>query len=74
VIESLFFELLYETGASLTMLLTELRLRKAADMLAHDSERRIGDIAFDYDFNDRSYLNRCFRHRFGLTPSATRGY
>jgi len=29
-------ELLFEAGASFTMRLTELRLRKAADMLAHD--------------------------------------
>ena len=28
-------ELLYEAGASFTMRLTELRLRKAADLLAH---------------------------------------
>jgi AraC-like DNA-binding protein len=55
------------------MRLTELRLRKAADMLAHDVERRISDIAFDSGFNDLSYFNRCFRRRFGLTPSAARG-
>ncbi len=66
-------ELLYEAGASFTMRLTELRLKKAADLLAHDSERRISDIAFDCGFNDLSYFNRCFRRRFGLTPSAARG-
>jgi len=66
-------ELLYEAGASFTMRLLELRLRKAADLLAHDGERRIGEIAFDCGFNDLSYFNRCFRRRFGLTPSAARG-
>src|SRR4051794_732614 len=66
-------ELLYEAGASFTMRLLELRLRKAADLLAHAGERRISDIAFDCGFNDLSYFNRCFRRRFGLTPSAARG-
>jgi AraC-like DNA-binding protein len=51
----------------------ELRLRKAADLLARASERRISDIAFDCGFNDLSYFNRCFRRRFGLTPTAARG-
>jgi len=66
-------ELLYEAGASFTMRLTELRLRKAAECLAHPGERRISDIAFDCGFNDLSYFNRCFRRRFGLTPTAARG-
>jgi AraC-like DNA-binding protein len=50
-----------------------LRLRKAAELLAREAERRISDIAFDCGFNDLSYFNRCFRRRFGLTPSAARG-
>ena len=65
-------ELLYEAGASFTVRLNELRLRKAADLLARP-EGRISDIAFDCGFNDLSYFNRCFRRRFGLTPSAARG-
>jgi AraC-like DNA-binding protein len=48
------------------------RLRKAADLLTCP-EGRISDIAFDCGFNDLSYFNRCFRRRFGLTPSAARG-
>jgi AraC-like DNA-binding protein len=66
-------ELLYEAGASFTMRLLELRLRKAAELLARTGERRISDIAFDCGFNDLSYFNRCFRRRFGLTPTAARG-
>src|SRR5262249_7272357 len=66
-------ELLYEAGASFTLRLLELRLRKAADLLARPAERRISDIAFDCGFNDLSYFNRCFRRRFGLTPTAARG-
>ncbi len=66
-------ELLYEAGASFTTRLNELRLRKAAELLAYAGEGRISDIAFDCGFNDLSYFNRCFRRRFGLTPSAARG-
>jgi AraC-like DNA-binding protein len=66
-------ELLFEAGASFTMRLNELRLRKAAELLTRDREGRISDIAFDCGFNDLSYFNRCFRRRFGLTPSAARG-
>jgi AraC-like DNA-binding protein len=66
-------ELLYEAGASFTTRLNELRLRKAAGLLAQAGGRRISDIAFECGFNDLSYFNRCFRRRFGLTPSAARG-
>ena len=66
-------ELLYEAGASFTMRLLELRLRQAAEWLAKAGDRRISDIAFGCGFNDLSYFNRCFRRRFGLTPSAARG-
>ena len=65
-------ELLFGAGASFTTRLTELRLRKAADLLAHRAGR-ISDIAFACGFNDLSYFNRCFRRRFGLTPTAARG-
>ncbi|GLR89262.1 AraC family transcriptional regulator [Bradyrhizobium iriomotense] len=65
-------ELLFEAGASFTTRLNELRLRKAADLLAR-SEGRISDIVFACGFNDLSYFNRSFRRRFGLTPTAARG-
>jgi AraC-like DNA-binding protein len=65
-------ELLFEAGASFTTRLNELRLRRAADLLAHGDQRRISDIAFECGFNDLSYFNRCFRRRFGLTPTAVR--
>jgi AraC-like DNA-binding protein len=65
-------ELLYEAGASFTLRLNELRMRKAAELLGQ-RQGRISDIAFECGFNDLSYFNRCFRRRFGLTPTAARG-
>lgn len=66
-------ELLFDAGASFSVRLNELRLRKAADLLARGGNQRIGEIAFACGFNDLSYFNRCFRRRFGLTPTAARG-
>ena len=49
-----------------------VRKTLSTDMLAR-TDGRIGDIAFACGFNDLSYFNRCFRRRFGLTPTAARG-
>lgn len=67
-------ELLYEAGASFSSRLLELRLRKVVDLLAQADQRKISEIAFACGFNDLSYFNRCFRRRFGLTPTATRAH
>lgn len=66
-------ELLYDAGASFHERINELRLRKALEMLAQPGPLRISDVAFACGFNDLSYFNRCFRRRFGLTPTAARG-
>ena len=66
-------ELLYEDGATFVTRVLELRLRMALDFLMRSERRRIADIAFECGFNDLSYFNRCFRRRFGLTPTAARG-
>lgn len=43
------------------------------DLLAQaNSEQLIASIAFRRGFNDLSYFNRAFKHKFGLTPSAAR--
>jgi AraC-like DNA-binding protein len=65
--------LLFDAGASFSVRLNELRLRKAADLLACGGNPRISEVAFACGFNDLSYFNRCFRRRFGLTPTAARG-
>ena len=67
-------ELLFEAGASFSTRLLELRLRKVVDLLAQSDQRRISEIAFACGFNDLSYFNRCFRRRYGQTPTAARGH
>jgi AraC-like DNA-binding protein len=67
--------LIETTGQSFTAHVNELRLQGAFALLnkAHDSGRRISDIALEAGFSDISYFSRLFRSRFGDTPSAIRG-
>jgi AraC-like DNA-binding protein len=68
-------ELLQETDVGFTARVLELRLRKARAMLAdarHD-RLKVSDIALACGFNDVSYFNRCFRRRFGASPTQLRG-
>jgi AraC-like DNA-binding protein len=68
-------DLLHETGATFTERVLELRLQKARAMLTdrrHDSLRVI-DIAISCGFDSVSYFNRCFRRRFGASPTQYRG-
>lgn len=68
-------ELLQETGSSFTERVMELRLQKARAMLSDPrfDGFKIGEIAFSCGFNEASYFNRCFRRRFGASPTQFRG-
>ena len=48
------------------------RLARAADLLLCDPRSSITQVAFRFGFNDSAYFCRCFRRRFGLTPTAYR--
>ncbi|HWW63777.1 MAG TPA: helix-turn-helix domain-containing protein [Sphingomonadaceae bacterium] len=48
------------------------RLERAAELLIADRTRSITATAFELGFNDSAYFTRCFRHRFGATPSSWR--
>jgi AraC-like DNA-binding protein len=37
----------------------------------HD-KRKVSEIAYACGFNEVSYFNRCFRRRFGATPTEFR--
>jgi AraC-like DNA-binding protein len=68
-------DLLQETGASFSGRVLELRLQKARTMLmdARYNGLRISEIAEASGFNEVPYFNRCFRRRFGASPTALRG-
>jgi AraC-like DNA-binding protein len=68
-------DLLFEGGASFTERVLELRLQKARGMLTSplNAHMKVSDIALACGFNEVSYFNRCFRRRFGASPTQYRG-
>lgn len=67
-------DLLQETGISFSERILELRLQRAHKMLSQrdNDDMRVSDIAMTCGFSDVSYFNRCFRRRFGHTPTSAR--
>jgi transcriptional regulator GlxA family with amidase domain len=67
--------LIQQSGTSFTEHVLELRLQKARAMLmdrGHD-HLKVSDIAAACGFNEVSHFNRCFRRRFGASPTSFRG-
>ena len=56
-----------ETGKTLTDLVTERRMEKAQELLAHTS-MRIAEVAEAVGFEDEAYFARRFRQCFNLAP------
>lgn len=52
--------------------IAERRLARAADLLVTERMLSVTEIAYDLGFNDSAYFSRCFRQRFGTTPSEYR--
>ncbi|UVK51741.1 AraC family transcriptional regulator [Mesorhizobium sp. AR02] len=67
-------DLLQETGISFSERVLEQRLQGARKMLSqrHNDALRVSEIALISGFSDVSYFNRCFRRRFGYTPTSVR--
>jgi AraC-like DNA-binding protein len=67
-------DLLQETGTGFAERVLELRLQRSAVLLGdrRSDTLRIADLALAVGFSDVSYFNRCFRRRFGCTPTAMR--
>lgn len=62
-------------GVSFSEFVRNLRLYRAQRMLTDTrfAGHSISAIAFDVGFADLSYFNRCFRQRYGASPSTMRG-
>ncbi|MEM8575040.1 MAG: helix-turn-helix transcriptional regulator [Pseudomonadota bacterium] len=67
-------ELLNETGRTFSERVLELRLQKALKMLSDTkfAGTKVSAIAYACGFNEVSYFNRCFRRRFGASPTQYR--
>ena len=67
-------DLLQETGTPFSARVLEHRLQRARALLAdaRNDHVRIGEIARASGFNEVPYFNRCFRRRFGESPTSCR--
>jgi AraC-like DNA-binding protein len=59
-------------GTTPSAYILERRLIHASEQLSVNPAQSITALAFELGFNDSAYFTRCFRHRFGTTPSACR--
>lgn len=55
-------------GKSPNALVNEMRLSKAKEIL-DKNEKDIAEIVFLTGFNSHSYFSKCFKRRFGMSPS-----
>jgi AraC-like DNA-binding protein len=56
------------TGFSPNDFIKEFRLRKALKLLSR-KEGNVAEIAFETGFTSPSYFSKCFRSRYGISPS-----
>lgn len=56
------------TGLSPNEFIKDIRLKRAADLIMSKSDR-ITQIGYSVGFNDQSYFTKCFKKKFGITPS-----
>ena len=64
-------EIKRRTGRTYTELLQERRLRQAAWLLEHTTQR-VSDIALSLGYENVSYFHRIFREHYGLSPKKYR--
>jgi AraC-like DNA-binding protein len=62
---------LAQVGVSYSQILTEVRIRRAADWL-DNTDKPVAEIAFDLGYTDASNFTRAFRRQLGVTPQAFR--
>ena len=56
-------------GTTPVSYLLDYRLQRAAQELQYQGDRTISEIAYLCGFTDASYFNRCFRKKYGITPT-----
>lgn len=68
-------KLMKNAGLTFSEYLLDRRMERVLRLLRDPrlDHRRIGELALEAGFSDLSHFNRCFRRRFGATPSQIRG-
>jgi AraC-like DNA-binding protein len=56
-------------GTTPSAYILDRRLQKASEKLSLNRTQSITEVAYATGFNDSAYFTRCFRQRFGTTPS-----
>jgi signal transduction histidine kinase/DNA-binding response OmpR family regulator len=56
------------TGLATSEFIQDFRLRRAAQLIEKKADT-ISQIAYQVGFNDQSYFTKCFKKKFGKTPS-----
>lgn len=69
---SLFDKLKGVTGLTPNTFISNIRLKKAADMLQHLPELNVSQIAYDLGFSSPRYFNKCFKEQYGYPPQEYR--
>ncbi|WNR42858.1 response regulator [Paenibacillus roseipurpureus] len=57
-----------EMGVGMTEYITEIRLKKAKELIDLHGETSIQDIALNVGYMDAYYFSKCFKKRFGISP------
>ncbi|TKG94525.1 helix-turn-helix domain-containing protein [Puteibacter caeruleilacunae] len=59
------------TGLSANVFIRDKRLEKAKELLLN-SEMSVSEVIYATGFESRAYFNKCFREKYGYTPSGFR--
>lgn len=69
---SLFSKLKGVTGLTPNTFISNIRLKKAAEMLQNSPELNISEIAYNLGFSSPRYFNKCFKDQYGYAPQEYR--
>ncbi|REE01144.1 hybrid sensor histidine kinase/response regulator transcription factor [Marinoscillum furvescens] len=58
------------TGQTPNEFITNIRLNKAAQMIAHQPDKSISDIGYACGFSNPNYFSRAFKKNYNLSPTA----
>ena len=61
-----------ETGIGFKDYLMKYRLKKAEEMLRHETGRAVSEVAYACGFNDGNYFSYTFKKAYGISPTQIR--
>ena len=52
-----------------SVFISDIRLQTAYKILSDNPSMRISDLAYTVGYNDPKYFSKCFKKRYGVSPS-----